>query len=90
MNHRQWKKRFKKIHGRNPSIMEDKKKAAKCIKSFMPELAEAAKHLSEALPRVAEQMAKALIAFTDRMEGACARIGEMMERIRAYDTNDNR
>ena len=67
--------------------MEDKKKAAKCIKSFMPELAEAAKHLSEALPRVAEQMAKALIAFADRMERVCTHIGEQigetMERIRA-------
>ena len=27
MNHRQWKKKFKKEHGRNPSIFEDKKKA---------------------------------------------------------------
>lgn len=27
MNHRQWKKNFKKEHGRNPSIFEDKKKA---------------------------------------------------------------
>lgn len=26
MNHRQWKKNFKKSHGRNPSCWEDKKK----------------------------------------------------------------
>lgn len=26
MNHRQWKKRFKKIHGRNPNCWEDKRK----------------------------------------------------------------
>ncbi len=83
MNHRQWKKQFKKIHGRNPSIMEDKKKAAKCIKSFMPDLSEAAKYLSEALPRLAEQIGKALIAFADGMERACAQISEMMERIGA-------
>lgn len=24
MNHRQWKKKFKKIHGRNPNIYEDR------------------------------------------------------------------
>ena len=70
MNHRQWKKHFKKIHGRNPSIMEDRKIATKCINSFMSELAEAAK-----------QMEKALSAFTVRMERACAQIGEIMGRI---------
>ena len=26
MNHRQWKKNFKKSHGRNPSCWEDKRK----------------------------------------------------------------
>lgn len=26
MNHRQWKKNFKKIHGRNPNYWEDKRK----------------------------------------------------------------
>lgn len=26
MNHRQWKKKFKKIHGRNPNCWEDKRK----------------------------------------------------------------
>lgn len=26
MNHRQWKKNFKKVHGRNPNCWEDKRK----------------------------------------------------------------
>lgn len=26
MNHRQWKKKFKKVHGKNPNCWEDKRK----------------------------------------------------------------
>lgn len=42
MNHRQWKKNFKKIHGRNPTALEDKrlyyKHRAKDLCISLPEL----------------------------------------------------
>lgn len=32
MNYRQWKKKYKKIHGYNPPLKDDKRKQAKAIK----------------------------------------------------------
>lgn len=45
MNHRQWKKKFKKIHGRNPTAFEDKqlyfKHRAKDLCMTLPEFSRA-------------------------------------------------
>ncbi|MEE1054401.1 MAG: hypothetical protein U0L36_01015 [Acutalibacteraceae bacterium] len=40
MKYRQWKKNFKKAHGRNPTIEEDKRKAEKWKKKQLREAAE--------------------------------------------------
>lgn len=46
MNYRQWKKNYKKKHGHNPPLEEDKRKQIKALKNFrqiqdinIPELA---------------------------------------------------
>ncbi len=80
MNHRQWKKRFKKIHGRNPSIMEDKKKAAKCIKSFMPEITESLYRATSSVKNIflefGELLFKSLSVMSARLSEAFGEIAE--------------
>lgn len=34
MNYRQWKKKYKKIHGHNPTVSEDKRKKSKLKKTY--------------------------------------------------------
>ena len=55
MNYRQWKKNYKKQHGYNPPISEDKRKQAKLmakqLKVTLPDLTEAIKNFAPALFR---------------------------------------
>lgn len=40
MNYRQWKKRYKKIHGYNPPLKEDRRKLNRQAKKFLKNLEE--------------------------------------------------
>ena len=40
MNYRQWKKKYKKIHGHNPTVSEDKRKKAKLVKKVINDVSE--------------------------------------------------
>lgn len=64
MNHRQWKKNFKKKHGRNPYKYEDKKykykSIAKCFIDFANRFNKAIKEAAHKLGVVFEEVGKAL------------------------------
>lgn len=40
MNYRQWKKKYKKIHGYNPPLEEDKRKQRKMVKKITKQVNE--------------------------------------------------
>ena len=40
MNYRQWKKKYKKIHGHNPTVSEDKRKKSKIVKKIINNVSE--------------------------------------------------
>lgn len=63
MNHRQWKKKFKKVHGRAPYPWEDKKAVSKTIRHNLPEICEA---IAKAPKILAEALAYAAEALSDR------------------------
>ena len=62
MNHRQWKKQFKKTHGRNPYVHEDKKKMPRwtvdIVKEAVQDLVKAAKEAGEVLVEYFKAIAK--------------------------------
>lgn len=64
MNYRQWKKDYKKKHGYNPPISEDKRKQAKLT----------AKQLTVTLPQLAEAINNFVPAFYRALAGACETI----------------
>ena len=71
MNHRQWKKKFKKIHGRNPYTWEDKRKAEKAFIAELPNLSKAvsdfAQNACKAIGRFYKAFGKALIGMGETM-----------------------
>lgn len=62
MNHRQWKKKFKKIHGRNPYYWEDRRVKSKTMRYSLEEMCEAINDLPKIL---AEILADAVEALSD-------------------------
>lgn len=38
MNYRQWKKKYKKVHGYNPPLEEDKRKQKKVVKNGLKQI----------------------------------------------------
>lgn len=64
MNYRQWKKRYKKQHGYNPPIEEDKRKRARL----------AAQQLSISLPQITEAINNFVPAFYRALASACETI----------------
>ncbi len=64
MNYRQWKKRYKKQHGYNPPIEEDKRKRARL----------AAQQLSISLPQITEAINNFVPAFYRALANACETI----------------
>ena len=85
MNHRQWKKRFKKIHGKNPSLWEDKKRLAKFkakgIQQLILRYPEIVNQIAEAIPAVFERIAEALVEFSNALSRAAENIAETSRRI---------
>lgn len=61
MNYRQWKKNYKKQHGYNPPIEEDKRKMARL----------AAQQLSILLPQITEALNNFVPAFFRALAGTC-------------------
>ena len=64
MNYRQWKKDYKKKHGYNPPISEDKRKRAKPM----------AQQLTVTLPQLAEAINNFVPAFYRTLADACETI----------------
>ncbi len=64
MNYRQWKKNYKKQHGYNPPIEEDKRKMTRL----------AAQQLSILLPQITEALNNFVPAFFRALAGACETI----------------
>lgn len=72
MNHRQWKKNFKKTHGRNPYMSEDKKKSFKAFMIAYPELGKTLKDFAEnftkALGRVYQAIGDIFVTTGEAMK----------------------
>lgn len=64
MNYRQWKKNYKKQHGYNPPLEEDKRKQARLY----------AQQLSITLPEITEAINNFAPAFYRALAGACETI----------------
>lgn len=60
MNHQQWKKKFKKIHGRAPYPWEDKRVASKTIRYNLEEMCEAIANIPKILVEMLADAAEAL------------------------------
>lgn len=62
MNHRQWKKNYKKIHGRNPYFWEDRKAKAKALdaKYNIEEICETIANIPKMLADMLADVAEAL------------------------------
>jgi hypothetical protein len=62
MNHRQWKKKFKKVHGRVPYPQEDKRVKSELTRSELEEMCE----VIASIPKIlAEILADATQALSD-------------------------
>jgi hypothetical protein len=62
MNHRQWKKKFKKVHGRAPYPQEDKRVKSELTRSELEEMCE----VIASIPKIlAEILADATQALSD-------------------------
>ena len=64
MKYRQWKKNYKKLHGYNPPVSEDKRKRAKLM----------AQQLTVTLPEITEAINNFIPAFYRALASACETI----------------
>lgn len=64
MNYRQWKKRYKKQHGYNPPVSEDKRKQAKLV----------AQQFTATPPKITETINNIAPAFYRALASACETI----------------
>lgn len=79
MNHRQWKKKFKKAHGRNPYYWEDRKKVPP--KNFASDLADSLIALEKGVRTI-------ISGFYAGLGRAFKRMGEVFTEIgEAYENN---
>ena len=80
MNYRQWKKNYKKLHGYNPPIEEDKRKRARLAAQqssvLLPQIVEALNNLAPALCRA---LADACETISNGFAAASKTFGEMAE-----------
>lgn len=60
MNYRQWKKNYKKQHGYNPPLEEDKRKQAKLVKKRLKETPTYTDCIIEAANRLAPMLLSAM------------------------------
>lgn len=73
MNHRQWKKKFKKEHGRNPNIFEDKKLAGHKLAVALNTT-----DLSEIIRGLGEELCRATNCMVEAFRYALADIGQKL------------
>ena len=78
MNYRQWKKNYKKKHGYNPPILEDKRKRAK-IEARLPEIVAI---IDEFIPSFLEGVASACEMIRDIFANAVESFECMAENLR--------
>lgn len=76
MNYRQWKKKYKKEHGYNPPLSEDKRQQAKALRKIAKTsnyvtitntLSEAIRSITYAIRQFAYQLGKSLSAAGQRI-----------------------
>lgn len=60
MNHRQWKKKFKKAHGRAPYPWGDERVKSKLMRSELEEMCETISNIPKVLAEVFADVAEAL------------------------------
>ena len=82
MNHRQWKKNFKKNHGRNPYEWEDKKKRRK---SFLGKL-DAAK-ISAAFLEMGQVLSRTCEIIADYMTRTSRAVANAVEAFKETYNN---
>lgn len=71
MNHRQWKKKFKKVHGRNPFFFEDKKNKAHnlylAFRNLSPSLTKAIGDISRGFKEALYQLGESISELGKRI-----------------------
>lgn len=60
MNHRQWKKKFKKVHGRAPYFWEDRRVKSKTMRYNLEEMCETIRNIPKILAEIVADAAEAL------------------------------
>lgn len=65
MNYRQWKKNYKKKHGHNPTLEEDKRKQCKVVRAALKALPRAMENIATALSNIAQAFIKAAETIKD-------------------------
>ena len=73
MNYRQWKKNYKRIHGYNPPLKEDKRKQAKVAKKELKQislvdLVDICKRVSNVFASVCKNIGEAFINIGNSLE----------------------
>lgn len=89
MNYRQWKKKFKKEHGRNPYITEDKRKRNKAAVDALCNIDWAALYdgMQQAINRLAPAVFSAVATFSKALSTAFGNAAEAAETIaERYET----
>lgn len=80
MNYRQWKKRYKKQHGYNPPIEEDKRKQAKLVaQQFTVTLPEITEAFNNFVPALCRALADACETISNGFASAGRTFGDMAD-----------
>ena len=75
MNHRQWKKKFKKVHGRAPYSWEDRR-----IKSKLPDMNYNLEEICETIANIPKILAEALADVAEALSDGLADVAEALRR----------
>lgn len=75
MNHRQWKKKFKKVHGRAPYSWEDRR-----VKSELPDMSFNLEGMCEAIGNITKTFAEALANVAEACSDVLANISDALRR----------
>lgn len=76
MNHRQWKKKFKKIHGRNPNYWEDKRKKIKYdVSVLIDAINEIPRIFARACANACEVLSQGLATLSEHMKNVAENYG---------------
>ncbi len=75
MNHRQWKKKFKKVHGRAPYLWEDRR-----TKSKLPYMSFNLEEMCETIRNIPKILAEILADATEALSDMFANIADALRR----------